>query len=158
MKNQRFKGNTRMAGMRKRKVSVHQAERTAGGGEKAATSWSEGGGVGWGDQGRETKVGDFELARLVEEEIFGLEVAVKYAAGVAKVDTVDETLKVRTSLILWQPATSGNDLEELTTGDEFHNNVDLVAGGEHILQVDHTRVLHRFHHLCSSGCASVKDL
>ena len=60
--------------------------------------------------GGESEIGDFQVAVLVEEEVFRLEIAVEDAARVAESDDGDELLEVLSAEIFGESAFS--DLSE----------------------------------------------
>lgn len=90
---------------------------------------------------REAKIGDLEVAALVDEQILGLEVAVEDAPGVAEPDGGDKLLEVPSRGILLEAAL-GDAREELPAADELHDEVDLGLGGHDLEEADDIGVAH----------------
>ena len=78
---------------------------------------------------REVKVGDFEVAGVVEDEVLRLDVSVIDAARVAISYGGDQLLKVTMGEVLGEAA-AGNARVELAAAGELEDEVDLGAGGE----------------------------
>ncbi|KAK6935645.1 hypothetical protein RJ641_032675 [Dillenia turbinata] len=92
----------------------------------------------------EPKVGNLEVAILVDEEVLGLEVAVEDAAGVAVGDSGDELLEVAAAEVL-REAALGNLGEELAALEEFHDEVDLGLRSEDLVKLDDVGVVEAAH-------------
>lgn len=112
--------------------------RAAGGMEKAvrADMLSE---------SREAKVGDFEIAIVVKEEVLRFEITVIDAAAVAEVDGGDKLTKVVASGGFRQPATTSDQREELAAADELHSEKDLGSRSHDFVQLDDVWMGHHFH-------------
>lgn len=91
--------------------------------------------------GRESEIGDLEIAALVDEEVLGLEVAVEDAPCVAEADGGDELLEVPSRDVLLEAAL-GDAREELPAADVLHDEVDLGLGGHDLEEADDVGVAH----------------
>ncbi|KAK6927183.1 hypothetical protein RJ641_008902 [Dillenia turbinata] len=94
--------------------------------------------------GAEPKVGDLEVAILVEEEVLGLEVTVEDATGVAVSDGGDKLLEVAAAEVLGEAAL-GDLGEELAAFEEFHDEVDLGLRSENLVKLDDVGVVEAAH-------------
>mmetsp|Transcript_14336 Transcript_14336/g.27474 ORF Transcript_14336/g.27474 Transcript_14336/m.27474 type:complete len:243 (-) Transcript_14336:267-995(-) len=89
-------------------------------------------------QRTQPKVGNHELAFLVHQQVLRLEVPVSNALGVAPRQPVQQPLEVRARLrLLHLPPR----LPHLPAPEQLQHEVDVIVGGEHLLQVHNARVL-----------------
>jgi len=95
-------------------------------------------------EGAETKVGDFKVAVLVEQEVLRLEVAVVDATAVAEIDGGDELLEVEARRLLSEAA-AGDLVKELAAAHELHGDVDLGLAGHDLVELHDVGVLHHVH-------------
>lgn len=93
----------------------------------------------------EAEIGQFEVVGIVEEEVFGLEVAVEDVVGMAEGDGGDELVEEAAGLGLREAAAGGEAGEELAVFGEFEDEVDGGAGGEDLEEADDVGVAEAAH-------------
>ncbi|CAL9063083.1 unnamed protein product [Musa banksii] len=97
------------------------------------------------DQGAQPKVGDLQVAVLVQEEVLQLEVAVVDAAAMTEIDSSNQLPEVLAGGGLGEAPGSGDPGEELAPADKLHGEVNPGTGGHDLVKLDHVGVAHHLH-------------
>jgi hypothetical protein len=84
----------------------------------------------------EPEVHHLEVARVVDEQVLRLEVAVEHAPRVAEVDGGDELPEVAARDVLLHAPRAHDPREELPAADQLQREVDLGARGHHLVELD----------------------
>ena len=88
----------------------------------------------------ESEVADFDEVILVDEDVFGFEVAMGDMILMDVLDSVDDLLKVEAGLFL----VNGGILDvfvEFSLGGEFHDHENVICGIKHLVQLDDVGVV-----------------
>jgi len=95
----------------------------------------------------EAEVGDLEVAVAVEEDVLRLDVAVRDAARVAVGERGDELHEDAARGVLGEaaPRERGEPGQQVPARRELHDEVDLGARGEHLVEAEHVGVAQPAH-------------
>nr|CAB3468141.1 unnamed protein product [Digitaria exilis] len=97
------------------------------------------------DQRGEPEIGDLDVARVVDEDVVGLDVAVVHPEGVAVVERRHQLLE-HTPRGGLTDATAGDEVGvEGAAGDELHDHEDGALGGHHLVDAHDVGVAHAAH-------------
>ena len=97
-------------------------------------------------QGGHAKVGDLDhLARAVEQQVLGLQVAVADAEPVAIVHAKDHLAEVVACLVRTEAPPGDEVVKQLAAGDVLHHQVQLLARLVHVPEAEQVRVLDELH-------------
>ena len=92
----------------------------------------------------QTEIRDFEVFVVVEEEIFGFEIAVGDPSAVAVIDGADQLLEIFAGLIFFELA-FGDFGEEFAATDVFHDEVYFCLCGHHLFEFDNVWMSNQTH-------------
>ena len=100
-----------------------------------------------GEDDREPKIGDLDVARGVDEDVFGLDVAVVHAERVAVVERGHELLEDAARRGLADAAAGAVDQAgvDSAAADELHDDEDALPGGHDLVDAHDVGVAHPAH-------------
>ena len=78
-------------------------------------------------QSSHTKVGNLDVAVLVQQQILGLEISVTNVESVAVVDSIDDLQKVRGGLVFLQTALFDQIVKQLAALNVFQNEISVLV-------------------------------